>query len=101
MSNDRPQDIWIEQCDAAPDISAKFGLKASFVGETLMDSMEATVHYPDFARALLLFVSEVRRTFDPRAMHDHLTRIEREPAEQAAINMEGEDVEFLEDAHEA
>ncbi|OAI30615.1 hypothetical protein A1351_22530 [Methylosinus sp. R-45379] len=41
-----------------------------------------------------------RRTFDPRVLHDHLMRIEREHAERAAIGMEGEDCEFFEDARE-
>jgi hypothetical protein len=103
MSNGRPQDIWIEQCDAAGDISAKFGLKASFdylVGEKLMNFMEAAVRHPEFARELPRFVSEVRGTFNPELMHDHLARIEREHAEQTAIELEDGEYKFVEDARE-
>ena len=45
-------------------------------------------------------VAADRRTFDPRVLHDHLMRIERERAERAAIEMEGEDCEFFENARE-
>ena len=38
--------------------------------------------------------------FDPRVLHDHLMRVEREHAERAAIEMEGEDCEFFENARE-
>ena len=45
-------------------------------------------------------VAADRRTFDPRVLHDHLMRIERERAERAAIETEGEDCEFFENARE-
>ncbi len=60
--------IWIEQCDAAQTIKARFGLTAAFdylVGEKLMSFASAASRHPDFARELPRFVSEVRRMFTP------------------------------------
>src|SRR5271169_2732230 len=55
--------IWIEQCEAAQTIKARFGLTAAFdclVGEKLMSFACAAFRHPDFARELPRFVSEVR-----------------------------------------
>ncbi len=55
--------IWIEQCEAAQTIKARFGLTAAFdylVGEKLMSVASAASRYPDFARELPRFVSGVR-----------------------------------------
>ena len=68
--------IWIEQCDAAQTIKARFGLTAAFdylVGEKLMSFASAASRHPDFARELSRFVSEVRRMFTP---DDRLTRLQ-------------------------
>jgi hypothetical protein len=100
MSSARPQDIWIEQCDAAKNISVKFGLKASFdylVGEKLMNFAEAASNHPEFARELPRFISEVRQMFSAKVMREHLARIEREQAEQAVIELKEDDDAFLED----
>jgi hypothetical protein len=62
----KAQKIWIEQCDAAQTIKARFGLTAAFdylVGEKLMSFASAASRHPDFARELPRFVSEVRRMF--------------------------------------
>ena len=51
--------IWIEQCDAAQTIKARFGLTAAFdylVGEKLMSFASAASRHPDFARELPRFV---------------------------------------------
>jgi len=51
--------IWIEQCDAAQTIRARFGLTAAFdylVGEKLMSFASAAFRHPDFARELPRFV---------------------------------------------
>lgn len=100
MSTHRPQDIWIEQCDAAKNISAKFGLKASFdylVGEKLMNFAESASNHPDFARELPRFIAEVRRMFSARDMHEHLARIEREQVERTSIELEEDDDTFPDD----
>jgi hypothetical protein len=97
MSTHCPQDIWIEQCDAAKSISAKFGLKASFdylVGEKLMNFAESACNHPDFARELPRFIAEVRRMFSAQDMHEHLARIEREQAERTSLELEEDDDAF-------
>ena len=72
--------IWIEQCEAAQTIKARFGLTAAFdyvVGEKLMNYASAASRHPDFARELPRFVSEVRRMFTPEEIGAHLAQIER------------------------
>ncbi len=59
----KAHNIWIEQCEAAQTIKARFGLTAAFdylVGEKLMSVASAASRYPDFARELPRFVSGVR-----------------------------------------
>ena len=76
--------IWIEQCEAAQTIKARFGLTAAFdyvVGEKLMNYASAASRHPDFARELPRFVSEVRRMFTPDEIGAHLAQIERAPNE--------------------
>ena len=71
---------WIEQCDAAQTIKARFGLTAAFdylVGEKLMNFAIAASRHLDFARELPRFVSEVRHMFTPDEISAHLAQIER------------------------
>ena len=77
--------IWIEQCDAAQTIKARFGLTAAFdylVAEKLMSFASAASRYPDFARELPRFVSEVRRMFTPDEIGAQLAQIERSQDER-------------------
>ena len=86
--------IWIEQCEAAQTIKARFGLKAAFdylVGEKLVNFVGAAAGHPDFARELPRFVSEVRHTFTPDEIGTHLARIERARSEQHADVLEEDD----------
>ena len=72
--------IWIEQCEAARTIKARFGLEAAFdyiVGEKLLNFAEASAHSPDFARELPRFVSEVPRMFTADEIEAELANIER------------------------
>jgi hypothetical protein len=72
--------IWIEQCDAAQTIKARFGLTAAFdylVGEKLLSFASAASRHPDFARELPRFVSEVRRMFTADEISAQLAQIER------------------------
>ena len=72
--------VWIEQCEAAQTIRARFGLKAAFdylVGEKLLNFAEAAANHGDFARELPRFVSEVRRMFTPEEIAAQLAHIER------------------------
>jgi hypothetical protein len=80
MNARKAHHIWIEQCEAAQMIKARFGLTAAFdylVGEKLVNFANAASGHPDFARELPRFVSEVRRMFTPEEIGTHLAEIER------------------------
>ena len=86
--------IWIEQCDAAQTIKARFGLTAAFdylVGEKLMNFAIAASRHLDFARELPRFVSEVRHMFTPDEICAHLAQIERSQNEMDVDALEEED----------
>ena len=86
--------IWIEPCEAAQTIKARFGLTAAFdyvVGENLMNYASAPSRHPDFARELPQFVSEVRRMFAPDEIGAHLAQIERAPNENDIDVLEEDD----------
>jgi hypothetical protein len=81
MNSRQVHKIWIEQCEAAKTIRARFGLKAAFdyvVGEKMMSFASAACQHPEFARELPRFVSEVRRMFTPEEIAAQLARMERE-----------------------
>jgi hypothetical protein len=83
MAQRKARHIWIEQCEAAQTVRARFGLKAAFdylVGEKLLNFAGAASTHPEFARELPRFVSEVRRTFTPNEIAAHLAQIERAQA---------------------
>jgi hypothetical protein len=81
----KAHNIWIEQCEAAQTIKARFGLTAAFdylVGEKLMSVASTASRYPDLARELPRFVSEVRRMFTPDEIGTQLAQIERSQDER-------------------
>ena len=85
MTARKAHHIWIEQCEAAQTIKARFGLTAAFdylVGEKLLNFASAASTHPEFARELPRFVSEVRRMFTPDEIAAHLAQIERAQAEK-------------------
>ena len=85
MAQRKAHHIWIEQCEAAQTIKARFGLTAAFdylVGEKLINFASAASTHPEFARELPRFVSEVRRMFTPDEIAAHLAQIERAQAEK-------------------
>jgi hypothetical protein len=85
MNDRKAHQIWIEQCEAAQTIKARYGLTAAFeylVGEKLMNFANAASRHPDFARELPRFVSEVRRMFTPDEIGAHLEQIERAQSQQ-------------------
>ena len=86
MNDRKAHQIWIEQCEAARTIKARYGLTAAFdylVGEKLMNFANAASSRPDFARELPRFVSKVRHMFTPDEIGAHLVRIERSQNEKA------------------
>jgi hypothetical protein len=85
MNARKAHHIWIEQCEAAKTIKARFGLTAAFdylVGEKLINFASAASTHREFARELPRFVSEVRRMFTPDEIAAHLAQIERARAEK-------------------
>ena len=93
MNDRKAHQIWIEQCEAAQTIKARYGLTAAFeylVGEKLMNFANAASRHPDFARELPRFVSEVRRMFTPDEIGAHLEQIERSQS-QHDVDVLGED----------
>jgi hypothetical protein len=87
VSTRRHHEIWIEQCEAAQTIKARYGLKAAFdyvVGEKLINFASAARQHAEFARELPRFVSEVGRMFTPEKMRTHIARLEREQSEKIA-----------------
>ena len=91
--------VWIEQCEAAQTIRARFGLKAAFdylVGEKLLNFAEAAANHGDFARELPRFVSEVRRMFTPEEVEAQLARIERVQNENVMDALDEDDDPFPE-----
>jgi hypothetical protein len=86
VSARKHHEIWIEQCEAAETIKARYGLKAAFdyvVGEKLINFAGAATQHPEFARELPRFVSEVRRMFTPEEIRIHTARLERQQSEKA------------------
>jgi hypothetical protein len=94
MNVRKAHNIWIEQCEAAQTIKARFGFTAAFdylVGEKLMSFASAASRNPDFARELPRFVSEVRRMFTPAEIGAQLEQIERSQNERKVDVLEEED----------
>jgi len=95
MNVRKAHNIWIEQCEAAQTIKARFGLTAAFdylVGEKLMSFASAASRHPDFARELPRFVSEVRRMFTPDEIGAQLAQIERSQNERNVDVLEEDDL---------
>ena len=93
MSARKVHEIWIEQCDAARGIKLRYGVKAAFdyaVAEKLLNFASAAAQYPEFARELPQFVSEVRRVFTPQEILTHVARIERERSDNS-IDIDDDD----------
>ena len=98
MNDRKVHQIWMEQCEAAQTIKARYGLTAAFeylVGEKLMNFANAASRHPDFARELPRFVSEVRRMFTPDEIGAHLEQIERAQSKQD-VDVLDEDDSFRE-----
>jgi hypothetical protein len=94
MNPRKAHHIWIEQCEAAQTVRARFGLTAAFdylVGEKLINFTSAASTHPDFARELPRFVSEVRRMFTPDEIAAQLAKIERAQAETDAEVLDEDD----------
>src|SRR5690349_8860750 len=106
LSNREFHKVWLEQCDAAGDIRLRYGPKAAFdyvVGEKLLNSAEAAVGRPEFARELPQFVARVRGLFTPEELQTHIARIEHERQIQEALSadIEEEDDPFRDSSEAA
>jgi hypothetical protein len=94
MSVRKMQEIWIEQYDAAQGIKLRYGLKAAFdylVTEKLLNFAGAAAEYPEFARELPRFVTQVRLMFTPQEIRTHIARVERELHENDTAEVEDND----------
>ena len=95
MNVRKSHQIWIEQCEAAQTIKARFGLTAAFdylVGEKLMSFASAASRHPDFARKLPRIVSEMGRMFTPDVIGAQLAQIERSQNERNVDVLEEDDL---------
>jgi hypothetical protein len=84
MAPSKAHQVWIEQCEAAQTIRARYGLNDAFsylVGEKLLNFAEAASRHPEFARELPPFVAAVRRLFTLDEIETQLARIENEQEE--------------------
>jgi hypothetical protein len=91
MNARKAHDIWMEQCEAALTIKARYGIAAAFdylVGEKLMNFANAASGHPDFATELPRFVSAVRRMFTPAEIRMHLAQIETAQTEEDDDDLE-------------
>jgi len=95
VSGRKHHEIWIEQCEAARTIKARYGLKAAFdylIGEKLMNFASAASKHPEFARGFPRFISEARQMFTPEEMRTHITRLEREQSKKAGESLEEDEL---------
>jgi hypothetical protein len=88
VSGRKHHEIWIEQCEAAPTIKARYGLKATFDYLKMMNFASVASKHSEFARGFPRFISEARQMFTPEEMRTHITRLEREQSENAGEALE-------------
>jgi hypothetical protein len=94
MPQGKAHQVWIEQCEAAQTIRARFGLKAAFdylVGEKLLNFAGTATNHADFARELPGFVSQVRRMFTPEEIEAQLAAIEQVQTDKTTDDFDEED----------
>jgi len=91
----RARTLRMSQCDVAPSIRRKYGLKAALdylVSEKLLNFADAAAAHPDFAHELPMFIAEVRRMFTPEEIREHLAvLVPRVEAAARADSEAGED----------
>jgi hypothetical protein len=104
MAEHKFHDIWKEQCVAARNIRARYGVLSSLdylIGEKLMTYAHTAVTRPEFARELPRFVAEIRNIFSGEEIRHYLDRLERMAAieDERALN-ENDDSDFFRDSPE-
>jgi hypothetical protein len=95
MNARKSHQIWIEQCETAQTIEARFALTTAFeclIGEKLMSFSSAATRHPDFARKQPRFVSEMGRMFTPDVIGAQLAQIERSQNERNVDVLEEDDL---------
>jgi hypothetical protein len=63
----KPHEIWLEQCEAAREIAAKFGIDraiAYLVGEKFINFVSAAETEKEFREELPAFAAEIRDIFE-------------------------------------
>ena len=99
MASSKAHQVWIDQCEAAQTIRARYGLDDAFsylVGEKLLNFAEAASRHPEFARELPPFVAAVRRLFTLDEIETQLAHIESEQKEDDSNEALQEDDPFRE-----
>ena len=91
----RARTLWQSQCDVAPSLREKYGLKAALdylVSEKLFTFAEAATSHPGFAHELPLFVAKIRRLFTPEEIRAYFATLVPRAEEAARAEAEaGED----------
>ena len=75
MNSRKFHEIWIEQCNAAHDMKARYGADAAFrylVAEKLLNFVDAAIGRPEFARELPRFVAHIRGLFTLQEIRTNL-----------------------------
>ncbi len=77
---DKPQNIWIEQCDAACRIQEGFGKQKALgylIGEKFMNFVKVADQYPEWAAELPAFAAGIKRIFPPGEIQEYLNNVRR------------------------
>ena len=99
MAQGKAHQVWIEQCEAAQTIRARYGFEDAFrylVGEKLLNFADAASRHPEFARELPPFLAAVRRLFTLDEIETQLAHIESDQKEDASNEALEEDDPFRE-----
>jgi hypothetical protein len=93
----KPQEIWIEQCQAARGIEAEYGVPKALeylIGEKFLNFLEAADDDAEFRAELPAFVAEIKTIFEPWQLAVYLKRArETEPFDPGAYEDE-DDIEL-------
>jgi hypothetical protein len=99
----QPEQIWIEQCEAARRIEDEFGTRNALdylIGEKVLNFLEAAETHAEFRAEIPAFVEEVRAIFEPWQLAEYLETARQSTPFDAGL-YEGEAPEVVEDERQA
>jgi hypothetical protein len=88
------QEIWRQQCEAARDIRARYGVDSALeylVGEKLMHFAQAAEERADFVAELPAFAREVRSIFSLRELEGYFAKLDAAELELADDDPDAQD----------